>query len=524
MAFNYVKNQTNKNIVPVNTKLPGMSQNDGGGYTYTITKWQFLDRFLIIGASEGTYYVSADKNQTRNVNNVLECIKEDGVRVVNRLTEVSEKNLSQKNDHAIYTLALCFTHGNEETKRASEEVLNRVVRTGTHILMFTAFIKSMRGFGKLVSRAINNWYLKKDEMSLAFQLSKYQNRDGWSHKDVFRLTHPKFGKTTNKNKIVGWAIGKGLDSRSENDGIKLLQTIDKCRGMTSKEIIPYIEKFNLQREHLDTNLLNDLNIQRVMLKNLGGTALLRNLGNMSKSGLLTNINEEVKYICNKFEDAAYIKKNKLHPLQILVAQKTYQSGHGLLGNSSWPVNNYIVNSLESGFFKSFDSVEPTNKNYFFGLDISGSMTSRFNGSYLSCHEICAVMALTFAKAEPWVFVGGFGTMFHSLQITRRDDLKSAMKKTQGNFGSTNPGSAIQYAITNKMDVDTFVFITDNDVNTGNHPSKLLAEYRNKMKKPNAKMIVFGLTSSNFSIADPKDPLMLDCAGFSPDMTSLIQNF
>jgi 60 kDa SS-A/Ro ribonucleoprotein len=523
MAFSYVKNQQNKNVVPATKVLPGMAQNDGGGASYVIDKWSFFDRFLKIGAESGTYAVSQDKNQTRNCDNAIKCIKEDGSRAVAMIRGVSEQGLAAKNDSAIYALALCFTYGDLSTKLLAEQALSKVCRTGTHILMFSAFVKSLRSFGKVVARAVNSWYTDRDNMSLAMQLTKYQQREGWSHKDVFRLSHPKFGPEGPNSELARWVV-KGDLPRGNSEGENFVKLIQECRGMTAKQIIPYIKQGKLQREHLDSNLLNEVEVQKAMLPNLGGTALLRNLGNMSKSGLLAGMSNETKFVYHKLTDKEFIKKSRLHPLQILVAQKTYSSGQSLKGSGTWPVNNYIVDALEKALELSFDSVEPTNQNYFFGLDISGSMSWDF-GTSVSCAEVTAVMSLTFAKVEPWTFVGGFSSNFVDLGITRRDSYASAMKKVSDKtFGSTNPGAAIEYAINHKMDVDKFVFITDNDCNSGSNPAKLLKEYRRVMKKPQTKMIVFGLTASNFSLADPTDPLMLDCAGFTPDMTSLIQNF
>lgn len=524
MSFNYIKNNPNKNIVPATKVLPGMVKNDGGGASYAISNWSFLERFLIIGAESGTYYLGQEKHQTRNVDNVLKCIKENGKKVVDTIVDVSVSGKSMKNDSAIYALALCFAHGDLETKLAAEQALIKVCRTGTHILMFSAFIKSMRGFGKVVSRAINSWYYSKSDINLAIQLSKYQQREGWSHKDVFRLTHPKFTKRGPKYQLSKWVM-KGELPTGKTEGQELIRVIQECRGMSAKDIIPYIDKYGLQREHIDSQLLNDPLVQEHMLKNLGGTALLRNLGNMSKSGLLTGLNDSVKYVVNNLTNKDFIKKSMLHPLQILVAQKTYAQGRGMLGTATWNPNDFVVSALEDAFNLSFDNVERTNENYFFGLDVSGSMGMNYNGMPITCAEITSVMALTFTKVQPWVFVGGFASSFVDLGITKRDTLDTARAKViKNNFGSTNPSAAIDYAIRNKMNVDKFVFITDNDTNSGNNPAKMLKEYRRVMKKPNAKMIVFGLAANNYSMADPSDPLMLDCSGFTTDMTGLITNF
>lgn len=520
-------------ITSVKNKIIGrekeMAANNGGGVTFKLGKWEVLSRFLNLGAENGTFYLSSGKHQYKNYKNIINCINEDGCRVVDTLTDVSVRGLSHKNDHAIFALALCFTYGDDETKTRASFALDKVCRIGTHILMFVQFIKELRGFGKVVRNSINNWYLSKSNKDFAFQISKYQNREGWTHRDVFCLTHPNFGKEE-KNSIARWSMNlpvENINLSSNDEGVKLLAAIEKVKTSSSnKEIIKLISQYNLQREHLPTELLNEIDIQKAMLPNLGSTALIRNLGNMSKSGLIKPLSQESKFVISKLEDTTFLKKGRVHPLSLYIATKTYNSGTGFKGTGSWNPDSNVVSALETSFYKSFDLVEPTNKNYFFGLDISGSMTQQISSSpIVSCHEVATIIALTMTKVEPYTFVGGFSDSFVDLKISKNDSLESAGRKTQNNnFGSTNPGSAIEYAINNKIDTDVFIFITDNEINIGKHPSQILKEYRKAMNKPNCKMIVIGLTATGFTIADPKDPLMLDIAGFSPDITSVISNF
>ena len=53
-----------------------------------------------------------------------------------------------------------------------------------------------------------------------------------------------------------------------------------------------------------------------------------------------------------------------------------------------------------------------------------------------------------------------------------------------------------------------------------NPNKL-KDYRKKCNKPNAKLIVCGITATDFTIADPSDPNMYDIAGGSSELPSLI---
>ncbi|MBD0265637.1 MAG: hypothetical protein ICV78_23820 [Tolypothrix sp. Co-bin9] len=49
----------------------------------------------------------------------------------------------------------------------------------------------MRGFGKVVREAGKNWLQTEDIKGLAYQLLKYQQRQGFSNRNVLRLFHVK---------------------------------------------------------------------------------------------------------------------------------------------------------------------------------------------------------------------------------------------------------------------------------------------------------------------------------------------
>ena len=528
MGFKYANVANSTKNTPATKKILGreneMVANDGGGYSFKLDSFNALTRFLILGATEGTFYLSKEKHEYRNLESVIACIKNEGARVVREIVRVSDAGLAHKNDHAIFALALVFTYGDNEAKSLASTEFNRIVRIGTHMFMFCDFIKKLRGFGKTVRQAINNWYTSKDDYSMAFQVSKYQQREGWSHKDVFRLSHPSFGDT-NKNTIAKWAMGKNPELNADVKGLDLLNAVQLANMIgTDEGIVKLIGKYNLQREHIPTNFLNLPKVQEALLPHMGGTALLRNLGNMSKSGLLATFSEASKFVMDKLGDRAWIKKNRLHPLSILNAQRIYEQGRGVLGNGSWTVNRNVVDALEDAFYMSFDEIEPTGKNYFYGIDISGSMTLKYPGMNMSCNEVAAVLAMAHVRTERNTFVGGFGYQFQPLNISKKDKLKEAAAKCNGHFGSTNPGSAIEYAINQGIDADAFIIITDNDINSGSQPTQVLNKFRKARNKPEAKMIVCGLVANAFTIADPKDPNQLDIAGFSPDMTSIIANF
>ena len=79
MAINYAK-LFNRRVTPQSQPIPGSSQvrNSGGGYSWQVDDWTRLDRFLILGAEGGTYYIAERDLVRQNHDAVVRCIKADG--------------------------------------------------------------------------------------------------------------------------------------------------------------------------------------------------------------------------------------------------------------------------------------------------------------------------------------------------------------------------------------------------------------------------------------------------------------
>jgi 60 kDa SS-A/Ro ribonucleoprotein len=81
-----------------------------------------------------------------------------------------------------------------------------------------------------------------------------------------------------------------------------------------------------------------------------------------------------------------------------------------------------------------------------------------------------------------------------------------------------------YARKRKIDVDTFVVYTDSETWAGDvHPAEALRDYR-RASGIDARLVVVGMVSNGFSIADPNDPGMLDVVGFDTATPQLISDF
>jgi 60 kDa SS-A/Ro ribonucleoprotein len=113
----------------------------------------------------------------------------------------------------------------------------------------------------------------------------------------------------------------------------------------------------------------------------------------------------------------------------------------------------------------------------------------------------------------------------SPSLSARQRLDDIVKTVSGlPFGGTDCAQPMLWALEKRVEVDTFVIYTDSETWAGSiHPAQALREYRQRMSIP-AKLVVVGMVSNGFSIADPGDAGMLDVVGFDTATPSVIGDF
>lgn len=514
--------------------VPEQVKNNAGGYVFGLDKWKRLERFLILGSDSNTYYQSAKALTKENAKCVLECFAEDALRTGELIADISNSGRAPKNDPAIFALALGAVSSDEATRQIALNRMHFVCRTSTHLFSFVKAAKGLgKGFGRAMKRAVANWYTSRTIEQVAYQAIKYRQREGYTHKRLLDMSHAPSSNNEQRKTLYRWMKGKEVES-----GLPELvwAHLDVMKPETPKTtIISRIKDYNLPWEALPTECNADPQIWEAMLPKMGLTALIRNLGNMTRVGTITPLSEAEALVVKRLADPSELKLSRIHPFHVLQAMSVYSSGHGFKGSGSWTPSRPVLDALDGAFYKTFANVEPTNKRFLIGLDVSGSMTSPFGGSVLSCRDATAALALVTMATEPQTHVVGFtsrngrlwggGTDLTPLAISPRQRLTDAIQVVSNlPFGSTDCSLPMLYALENNLKVDTFLIMTDNETYAGAiHPMAALKKYR-ATTGINAKLIVCGMTSTGFSISDPNDAGCLDIVGFDSNVPALIADF
>jgi 60 kDa SS-A/Ro ribonucleoprotein len=539
--------------VPQWAPIHGSDQvpNSAGGFVWAVDDWMRLHRFLILGSERGSYYASEWTLTRENAQAVERCVARDGARTVAEIVRVSSAGHAPKNDTAIFALAMAAGLGDQPTRRVALDALSEVCRTGTHLFAFATYVEGFRGWGRSLRRGVGRWYAAQSPDALAYQAVKYRQRDGVTHRDLLRLSHPG-GRVSAGNptlevspqhaRLFEWIVRGG-----DTDGLpRLVEGYTRAQASDSpKETAALVREYRLPREALVTEHLTSREVWDALLEELPMTAMIRNLATMTRVGVLEPGSIGTAKVLAQLGDGERIRKARVHPIAVLAALRTYAAGRGVRGRGEWIPVREVVDALDAAFYTAFESVEATGKRMLLALDVSGSMTCGQVAGVpgLTPRGASAALALVTAATEPHYETvgfysrgGGFGRRgtgrfagradgLTPLTISPRQRLDDVMKEVSDlPFGGTDCALPMLYAQKLGRAIDTFVIYTDSETWAGDvHPVQALRAYR-QASGIDARLVVVGIVSNGFSIADPADRGMLDVVGFDTATPQLIADF
>src|SRR6478736_3735850 len=159
----------------------------------------------------------------------------------------------------VHSVALLLSEGQD--KAYAREAVSKVVRTGTHLFEFAQFLDDFGGWGRAKRRAVADWYTGQDAGALAYQAVKYRQRNGWTHRDLFRKAHPQ-----GVDPVVGnFILGNGLDQGTTHNFGTLVGFERMQKAGTAKEVLDILESHkNLPWETIPTQFLKDEKVWKTL--------------------------------------------------------------------------------------------------------------------------------------------------------------------------------------------------------------------------------------------------------------------
>jgi 60 kDa SS-A/Ro ribonucleoprotein len=523
--FTNTRNKPTPADMPIKGRESEMKENLAGGVNFKASDVQALRRWLLTGSMFDAYYQGKEEMTDANVRLLEKVVDENPELVANEILYASQKGIS------VHTPIFALTYlsmGDKSAKEFFRAVFPEVIRTASHLYEFLNYTKGTRGFGSIIHKTIKDWFASKDASELEYQFLKYQSRYGWAGRDVLRMIKP-VPEDNEEKAVFNWIVGGTKKNPLLTEWPKALERINayeklKSGNVSESDVIEAINKYRMTWEMMPGNLERTGKIWEALFHNMPVGATIRNLGNLTDKGVFENT-ANIDILEERLSEEN-LKRAYIHPVGFAKALKVYSSS-GNIGKSklTWRPVPRIMDIMEDGIERCFDVIEPTGLNFFYALDVSGSMTCTLDD--LTPLEIQGILALASARTEKNYFIGGFSDNF--IQLSNFTSKRSYADVSNfrsdiwpDDFGGTNASSAYSYAIRNQVRSDVFVFITDSENWGCMQPSSTLKAYRNKINK-DAKAIYITIVpyGDHITLADPKDKNSYDIAGFTADTPKLI---
>lgn len=513
-------------------------RNAAGGYAFRVSDETKIHRFLTLGTTGGTFYAGEHEHTKSNTDVVLAAARDRGTWLAEQAYQISIAGRAPKQNPAIFALAAVAGLGDEAARKTALTHLPFVCRTGTTLFLFNQYVEQFRGRGPALNRAVAKWYQDRPVDDVAYQAVKYRQRDGWSHRDLLRLVRPKTADPI-RNALYRWITSGELTEAAPP--LVHAFTAAQVPGFAPIHLEGLIEHHPLSWEMLPDAARTPQVWKALIRKGMPQTALMRQLPTLTRLGVLDDP-EMLHKVELQLQDTTRLVKARVHPINVLLAQRTYASGHSVRGSSTWEPKRQIVDALDAAFYNAYAAVQVAGKRTLIALDVSGSMGATISGLPLTAREAAAAISLVTLATEPACDIVGFtasasaGRGFSSwgsrsreaiteLTISPRQRLDDVVGYTSRlDFGATDCALPMIWAGRKGRDYDTIIVVTDSETWAGSqHPHQALREYRAKVGH-DVRQVVVGMTANDVSVADPDDPLTLDVAGFDSAVPNLIADF
>jgi hypothetical protein len=179
--------------------------NCSGGYVWKLSAIEHVNRYLVLGGAKdmGNYYKQADDVSHECALSVLQMIRSPDasqfVQLCDLLKAVSIGGRAPKQEPVLLSVAAAIVFAkNAQEKEIAFETAKACIRIPTHMFMLAGFVRDLsmakpqnkgKGWGAGFRRTMANYYLSHTGRDLAFHMTKYQNREGWTHADMIRMLH-----------------------------------------------------------------------------------------------------------------------------------------------------------------------------------------------------------------------------------------------------------------------------------------------------------------------------------------------
>ena len=326
---------------PQSAPIPGSTQvpNSAGGYTWSVDDWTRLRRFLVLGSEGGTLLrVGADADaRERRRGRALH-------RGGRRPRGLDDRRGQRARRRRRRTTRRCSrwrwrpVSATIETRRAALDALPRVARTGMHLFRFATVRRGLPRLGPVAPsgrRSLVRGAVGRRARLPGGEVPPARGRDAPRPAAAGppgsrgRRGQPDARRVGRAPRLFEWIVRGG-----DRDGLpRIVEGFARAQAAeTPAATAELVREYGLPREALKSEHLTSPRVWEALLDDMPSTALIRNLATMTRIGLLdAGLGRRRDVAVEQLGDGERLRRARVHPIAVLAALRTYESGRGARG-------------------------------------------------------------------------------------------------------------------------------------------------------------------------------------------------
>lgn len=158
-------------------------------------------RQFLYTSNEGLSYIAGNPENYDYFNpEKLTSIKkifnsEEPEKIVSIIKEVDKENVTPRRENLLYALAVSLTNTETESKTIRHDLyvtVSQIINKDKELFLFVKYLSKLKkNFSSGINKLISGYYLSKDPLKLAKEISRCNGIHGWTHKDLIKLSHCK---------------------------------------------------------------------------------------------------------------------------------------------------------------------------------------------------------------------------------------------------------------------------------------------------------------------------------------------
>lgn len=321
------------------------------------------------------------------------------------------KALPNNRDALLALAYCCVLSENAELRSAIYQAIPDIILTSSDLFLFIRWMTNFsvgKGFGYGLRTAVNKWYNKKTAIELAEMLGKNRCHSGFSHADIFKLSHMKFSEGSEKNDKVAIckaAFKRGYQTVKKEDAVQAAVTDTELVDMPGYKILCNILRFklcespkdaaekltllNLTIENVPSHLLKSTHIWDALLPKLTYQQLLKYTVFLNDNNMLGQTDNFAKKFCKSLGHTGSIVDSKVHPVEVFLVMRQHETNkrymetkkenqrQKMLKSTSKKIaqNQFLIKKLQTAMGQSMSHFPKVGLKFYITIDLKRSLIS-----------------------------------------------------------------------------------------------------------------------------------------------------